>query len=110
MGSKSMDLIRATWRRRNLQVLADFCLHQKTDPDVMIAAAAASREVKNEFLRALKNWIKANIKDEGNRHEAENAVRSFFIVNGLRVITKPYSDVYHRPTSRDASTGRSGSS
>jgi hypothetical protein len=96
MGSASTDPIRARIRRRELVVLADFCEYQQDDPDTIIATARASRDVKNEYMRSLKQWV-AKYADEGReRHEAENAVRSFFIANGMRVIAKPYSDVYRK--------------
>jgi hypothetical protein len=98
MGSKSVDPIQATWRRRNLQVLADFCLHQKTDPDAMIIAAA-NQDNRNDFMRSLKKWIKIYENSEDRRDDPENAVRSFFIGNGLRVLTRPYLDVYNRSRS-----------
>ena len=96
-----VDSMQARLRRHNLRVLSDFCVHRNIDPDAMIAAAA-TRDAKNDFMRVLKNWVKTYVTDERDRHDAENAVRSFFIANGLRVITKPYSDVYHRPNLRDA--------
>jgi hypothetical protein len=98
MGSKPLTPIQIRLWQRNLKVLADFCENQKSDPDAIIAAAA-NRECKNNFMRALKNWIKTYESAEERRHDAENTVRLFFITNGLRVITKPYSDVYNRPRS-----------
>jgi hypothetical protein len=96
MGSASTDPIRARLRRRELVVLTDFCVHQQVDPDTMIATATANRDSKNDYMRSLKQWAKSYAPDGRAQHEAENAVRSFFIANGLRVIAKPYRDVYHR--------------
>jgi len=96
MGSAGTDPIRARLRRRELAVLTDFCNHQQVDPDTMIATATADRDVKNGYMRSLKQWVKSYAPEGRERHEAENAVRSFFICNGLRVIAKPYRDVYHR--------------
>jgi hypothetical protein len=96
MGSASTDPIRARIRRRELAVLADFCAQQQKDPDTIIAAARADRDVKNDYMRSLKKWVTTYAAEGRERHEAENAVRSFFIANGMRVIAKPYSDVYHR--------------
>jgi hypothetical protein len=96
MGSGSTDPIRARIRRRELVVLADFCDYQQDDPDTIIAAARADRDVKNEYMRSLKQWVAKYAPEGRERHEAENAVRSFFIANGMRVIAKPYRDVYHR--------------
>ena len=47
-------------------------------------------------MRSLKQWVAEIRPGRPRRHEAENAVRSFFIANGMRVIAKPYRDVYHR--------------
>ena len=102
MGSGTVDPISARLRRRALDVLMRFCAHQNIDPDAMIAAASMDRHVKNDFMRALKDWVKTYANNERERHDAENAVRSFFIANGLRVITKPYLDVYNRPGSGGA--------
>jgi hypothetical protein len=96
MGSATTDPIRARLRRRELVVVADFCAHQQSDPDTMIAKATANREIKNEYMRSLKAWVRTYAAEGRERHDAENAVRSFFIANGMRVIAKPYSDVYHR--------------
>jgi hypothetical protein len=96
MGSGTGDPIQARLRQQAVDVLTRFCAHQNTDPDTMIAAASKDRHVKNEFMRALKDWIKSYANNERKRHDAENVVRSFFIANGLRVITKPYLDVYNR--------------
>lgn len=99
MGSAATDPIRARIRRRELVVLEAFCDHQQNDPDTIIAAARANRDVKNEYMRSLKQWVAKYAPEGRERHEAENAVRSFFIANGMRVIAKPYSDVYHRAQS-----------
>jgi len=96
MGSATTDPIRARLRRRELVVLADFCAHQQSDPDTIIAKATANRDAKNDYMRSLKEWVRSYAAEGRERHEAENAVRSFFIANGMRVIAKPYSDVYHR--------------
>jgi len=96
MGSASSDPIRARIRKRELVVLTDFCEYQQTDPDTMISTAQADRNVKNEYMRSLKQWVAKYAPEGRERHEAENAVRSFFIANWMRVIAKPYSDVYQR--------------
>jgi len=96
MGSASTDPIRARIRRRELVVLEAFCAEQRNDPDTIIAAARADRHVKNEYMRSLKRWVADYAPDGRERHEAENAIRSFFIANGMRVIAKPYRDVYDK--------------
>ncbi|HVW33360.1 MAG TPA: hypothetical protein VHL53_12535 [Acidimicrobiia bacterium] len=96
MGSVSTDPIRARIRQRELVVLGDFCRYQQQDPDTIISTAQADRDVKNGYMRSLKQWVAKYAPEGRERHEAENAVRSFFIANGMRVIAKPYSDVYRR--------------
>jgi hypothetical protein len=100
MGSATADPIRARLRGRELAVLADFCAHQRSDPASIIASALADRDVKNEYMRSLKQWVKTYAPEGRDRHEAENAVRSFFIANGMRVIAKPFRDVYHKADER----------
>jgi hypothetical protein len=51
-------------------------------------------------MRSLKQWVKTYASEGRERHEAENAVRSFFIANGMRVIAKPFRDVYHKADER----------
>jgi hypothetical protein len=100
MGSATADPIRARLRRRELAVLSEFCAHQRSDPDTIISSALADRDVKNEYMRSLKQWVTTYAAEGRDRHEAENAVRSFFIANGMRVIAKPYRDVYTRADER----------
>ena len=96
MGSVSTDPIRARIRRREIVVLEAFCAAQHADPDTIISEARADREVKNEYMRSLKKWVSTYAPEGRERHEAENAIRSFFIANGMRVIAKPYQDVYRK--------------
>ena len=59
----------------------------------------ADREAKNEYLRQLVAWSKTLPGSDRSRHDAEAAIRGFFMKNGFRVMTKPYQDVYRRSAS-----------
>ena len=77
------------WAER-LQVLEDWCGAIGEDPDRVIAAARASREAKNGYMRSLKRFARERYPDGRPAHDAENVVRSFFIHNGARVFVRPY--------------------
>jgi hypothetical protein len=98
VGESKGDPIQARLRRRQLAVLAAFCEHRQSDPDAIVAESTASRQVKNDHMRELRKWVPTYAEGDRARHEAEAAVRSFFIANGLRVLTKPFRDIYHRST------------
>jgi hypothetical protein len=77
------------WTTR-LGILREFCSAVDTDPDQMIAASRDSRDVKNDFMRQLKRFVRAHYPAPRAAHDAENVVRSFFIHNGARVFVRPY--------------------
>ena len=83
-------------RARQLGILRRFCAAAGSDPDAMIARGLGSRDAKLEAMRRLHQWAEAETSRERERHDLQNVVRSFFITNGLRVLTKPYPDVYGR--------------
>jgi hypothetical protein len=83
-------------RARKLAWLEQFCASAGVDPDTMVAKARADRDAKNGYLRDLVAWAKALPVTDRQRHDAENAIRGFFMKNGFRVMTKPYQDVYRR--------------
>jgi hypothetical protein len=83
-------------RARKLALLEQFCASAGVDPDTMVAKARADRDAKNGYLRELVAWAKALPGTDRQRHDAENTIRGFFMKNGFRVVTKPYSDVYRR--------------
>jgi len=98
-GSMAPPRQRAQW----LEVLKAFCESEGTDPDGLIARGNESRDAKNEIMVHLIRWVKTQTDDENRRHDMQNVVRAFFIRNGLRVLTKPYPDVYRRrPAGADA--------
>lgn len=89
-------------RARQLAILGRFCAAEGSDPDSMIARGLDSREAKLDAMRRLRQWAATEGSSEREQHDLENVIRSFFITNGLRVLTKPYPDVYRRPATRGA--------
>jgi hypothetical protein len=87
-------------RQRKLDLLGRFCEVVEVDPDTMVATARADKEAKNAYLRTLVRWARELPGTERERHDAENTIRSFFMKNGFRIMTKPYQDVYRRDVSR----------
>ena len=85
------DLSDEEWTGR-LQMLADFCQSEEQDPDVMITYALADKGEKIDFIRRLKKFVKTQTTNPRLGHDMENIVRSFFIHNGARVVTRPYRE------------------
>ena len=83
------------WEER-LDVLWNFCDGLGKDPDAIIKEALDERNSKLDYMRHLRRWAKDQARSESAAHELQNVVRSFFINNGARVLTKPYPDVYSR--------------
>jgi len=81
------------WTER-LTVLWGYCRSLDKDPDTIIQDALDGRDSKLDYMRHLKRWASEQAKTPPAAHELENVVRSFFINNGARVLTKPYPDVY----------------
>jgi hypothetical protein len=98
--NKMYHLSEAEWEGR-LQIVQQFCEAEGKDPDEMIAAARGDRAEKIDYMRRLKRFVKTLTPNPMLAHDYENIIRSFFINNGARVVTKPYPDVYNR-TQRDA--------
>lgn len=82
-------------RRRHLDALARWCEADGNDPDTLVAQGHEGRDAKNDAMRRLKKWVDSQEGSDRERHDLQNAVRSFYIFHGLRVLTKPYSDVYN---------------
>ena len=95
--------------QRKVDILAAFCAHIDVDPDTLIATCTdlvpGGTAVRNGHLKSLKGWV-ANLNlPETEATKTENFVRGFFIKNGIKVMTKPYGDVYRKSP---GSLGRSG--
>jgi hypothetical protein len=98
--NKMYHLSEAEWEGR-LQLVQQFCEAEGKDPDEMIAEARGDRAEKIDYMRRLKRFVKTLTPNPTLAHDYENIIRSFFINNGARVVTKPYPDVYNR-TQQDA--------
>jgi len=81
------------WEER-LTVLWSFCESLGKDPDTIIKEALDERDSKLDYMRHLRRWANEQAKGPQATHELQNVIRSFFINNGARVLTKPYPDVY----------------
>jgi hypothetical protein len=93
--NKMYHLSEEEWRGR-LHVVHQFCETEGKDPDEIIAEARGDRAEKIDYMRRLKSFVKTLTANPTLAHDYENIIRSFFINNGARVVTKPYSDVYNR--------------
>ena len=93
--NKMYHLSEEEWRGR-LHVLQQFCELEGKDPDEIIAEARSDRAEKIDYMRRLKRFVKTLTPNPTLTHDYENIIRSFFINNGARVVTKPYPDVYNR--------------
>ena len=93
--NKMYHLSEAEWEGR-LQVVQQFCEAEGKDPDEIIAEARGDRAEKIDYMRRLKRFVKTLTPNPTLAHDYENIIRSFFINNGARVVTKPYPDVYNR--------------
>jgi hypothetical protein len=83
-----------------LDVLAEFCAHIGVDPDTLIATCTdlvpTGKAERNKHLKSLKLWISAKQLPDSGATKTENLVRGFFIKNGIKVMTRPYAEVYRR--------------
>lgn len=94
--SASLGLNPAAERARKLDWLAQYCAAVDAEPDTIVARSRGDASAKNDFLKKLKTWADALPLAERARHDAENAIRGFFMRNGFRVVARPYADVYRR--------------
>ena len=87
------SLSEGDWTER-LGVLWSFCDSLGKDPDAIIRDALDERDSKLDYMRHLRRWASEQSRSLHATHELQNVIRSFFINNGARVLTKPYPDVY----------------
>lgn len=78
------------WEKR-LASLAAFCHAVDKDPDRIIAEALANRQDKIDLIRRVNRLAKEAAADPRGAHDFGNVIRSFFLHNGARVVTRPYS-------------------
>jgi hypothetical protein len=83
-----------------LKVLGAYLDHVGIDPDELIATSSnlieGGTDTCNGYLKALKVWLADQGLPDGERTRRENLIRGFFIANAIKVMTKPYTDVYRR--------------
>jgi hypothetical protein len=83
-------------------VLAEFCAHIGVDPDTLIATCTdlvpTGKSERNKHLKSLKVWIASKELTDSRATKMENTIRGFFIKNGIKVMTRPYREVYRRET------------
>ena len=86
-------------------VLRGFLDHIGVDPDTLIETSTdlvpTGTKTRNAHLKALKVWVNAQDMSDSAKTRTENLVRGFFIKNGIKVMTRPYSDVYRRSAEAD---------
>ncbi len=93
--NKMYHLSEEEWEGR-LQLVQQFCETEGKNPDEIIAEARGDRAEKIDYMRRLKRFSKTLTTNPILAHDYENIIRSFFINNGARVVTKPYPDVYQQ--------------
>ena len=83
---------------KKVAVLAGFCEYIGVDPDTLAATCTdlipTGQAERNKHLKSLKQWVAAKNLSDGQATRVENTVRGFFIKNGIKVMTRPYADVY----------------
>ena len=79
------------WETR-LAALGKFCERAGKDPDAVIAAATGEKGAKVDYMRLSKQIGKEVSADSRAAHDWDGIIRSFFIHNGARVVTRPYED------------------
>lgn len=85
---------------KKLALLQAYLDHIGVDPDTLIATSTdlvpTGSKVRNGHLKSLKVWVSGLEMSESGKTRTENLIRGFFIKNGIKVMTRPYSDVYKR--------------
>jgi hypothetical protein len=86
------NLPESEWRTR-LAALAKFCERAGKDPDAVVASATGEKGAKVDYMRLSKQIGKeVSGGDSRAAHDWDGVIRSFFIHNGARVVTRPYED------------------
>ena len=79
------------WAPR-LEALRVYCERAGKDPDAIIHDATEVQGTKPDFMRLSKKVAKEVHGDSREAHDWDGYIRSFFIHNGARVVTRPYAD------------------
>jgi hypothetical protein len=95
-----------------LEILEKYLDFIGVDPDTFIAVSSdlveGGTKTRNGYLKELKRWVRSLELPTGAATRTENVVRGFLIANAIKVMTKPYEDVYRRHTGGQASPQRGG--
>jgi hypothetical protein len=79
------------WDER-LAALGRFCERAGKNPDELVREALERKEAKVDFMRLSKEVAREATEDPRAAHDHDNAIRSFFIHNGARVVVRPYEE------------------
>lgn len=86
--------------QRKIDILAAYCAQIGVDPDTLIETCTdlvpGGTALRNKHLKSLKVWVTTLGLSATSATKTENVVRGFFIKNGIKVMTKPYGDVYRK--------------
>ncbi len=86
--------------QKKVDILGAYCTYIGVDPDTLIDTCtdlvSGGTAQRNVHLKSLKVWVGTLGLAEGAATRTENTVRGFFIKNGIKVMTKPYGDVYRK--------------
>ncbi len=81
------------WQSRSASIAGGLLPAVDQEPDAMIAEALDDRAEKIDYIRRLRGFAKEQSRESACvAHDIENVVRSFFIHNGARVVTRPYTE------------------
>jgi hypothetical protein len=75
-----------------LEALAVYCERAGKNPDAIIQDALEVKGSKPDFMRLSKQVAKEVKGDGREAHDWDGYIRSFFIHNGARVVTRPYEE------------------
>jgi len=79
------------WQPR-LAALEVYCQRAGKSPDAVIEDAISVKGSKPDFMRLSKQIAKELHGDSREAHDWDGYIRSFFIHNGARVVTRPYDE------------------
>lgn len=79
------------WAPR-LEALRVYCDRAGKDPDAIVREATEVQGTKPDFMRLSKKVAKELHGESREAHDWDGYIRSFFIHNGARVVTRPYEE------------------
>ena len=75
-----------------VDALRIYCERAGKDPDAIIKDALEVQGSRPDFMRLSKKVAKELKGDTREAHDWDGFIRSFFIHNGARVVTRPYEE------------------